>query len=116
MRDNSCCRNPTNRHEVYEAIFSDANTAEAVELQETAPPRERRPPMHHIVARRVQFGTALVQSMDGITASQWTCRALARDAGKANSYQPKWSCHFTRDKKPVIALLFFCSLGHDFAA
>ena len=70
------------------AIFSDANTAEAVELQETAPPRERRPPMHHIVARRVQFGTALVQSMDGITASQWTCRALARDAGKANSYQP----------------------------
>jgi len=26
------------------AICSDANTAEAVELQETAPPRERRPP------------------------------------------------------------------------
>ena len=43
--------------------------------------------MHHIVARRVQFGTALVQSMDGITASQWTCRAPARDTEKANSYQ-----------------------------
>ena len=43
--------------------------------------------MRHIVARRVQFGTALVPSMDGITASQWTCRALARDTEKANSYQ-----------------------------
>ena len=35
----------------------------------------------------VQFGTALVHSTYGITASQWTCRARARDAGKANSYQ-----------------------------
>ena len=35
--------------------------------------------MRHDVARRVQFGTALVQSMDGITASQWTCRARDRD-------------------------------------
>ena len=87
MRDNSYRRNPTNRHEVYEAIFSDANTAEAVELQETAPPRERRSPMRHDVARRVQFGTALVHSMDGITASQWTCLARARDTEKANSYQ-----------------------------
>ena len=65
----------------------DMNTDEAVELPETAPPRERRPPMRHDVARRVQFGTALVHSMDGITASQWTCRARARDTGKANSYQ-----------------------------
>ena len=43
--------------------------------------------MRHDVARRVQFGTALVHSKYGITASQWICRALARDAGKANSYQ-----------------------------
>ena len=69
------------------AISGDANTAEEVELQATAPPRVRRLPMRHIVARRVQFGTALVPSMDGITASQWTCRALARDTEKANSYQ-----------------------------
>ena len=43
--------------------------------------------MRHDVARRVQFGTALVHSTYGITALQWTCRARARDAGKANSYQ-----------------------------
>ena len=43
--------------------------------------------MRNDVARRVQFGTALVHSTYGITASQWTCRARARDAGKANSYQ-----------------------------
>ena len=43
--------------------------------------------MRHDVARRVQFGTALVHSMDGITASQWTCLARARDTEKANSYQ-----------------------------
>ena len=35
---------------------------EAVELEETAPPRERRSPMSHHVARRVQFGTAVVHS------------------------------------------------------
>jgi len=51
------------------AIFSDANTPEAVELQETAPPREQRPPMRHMVARRVKFGTALVHSSYGTTAS-----------------------------------------------
>lgn len=43
--------------------------------------------MRHIVARCVKFGTALVNSMDGITASQWICRARDRDARKANSYQ-----------------------------
>jgi len=51
------------------AIFSDANTPEAVELQETAPPREQRPPMRHMVARRVKFGTALLHSSYGTTAS-----------------------------------------------
>jgi len=40
-----------------------------VELQETAPPRERRPPMRHMVARRVKFGTALLHSPYGTTAS-----------------------------------------------
>lgn len=64
-----------------------ASTAEAVELEETAPPRERRSPMSHNVARRVQFDTAVAQSTYGMTVSQWTCRALARDAKKANSYQ-----------------------------
>ena len=39
------------------------------------------------VARRVQFGTALVHSTYGITASQWICWARARDTGKAKSYQ-----------------------------
>ena len=42
--------------------------------------------MRNDVARRVQFGTALVGSMCGFTASQWTCRALARDTEKANFY------------------------------
>ena len=31
---------------------------------------------------------ALLHLSHGIAASQWVCRALARDAGKANSYQP----------------------------
>ena len=43
--------------------------------------------MSHNVARRVQFDTAVAQSTYGMTVSQWTCRALARDAKKANSYQ-----------------------------
>jgi len=51
------------------AIFSDANTAEAMELQETATPRERRPRMRHMVARRGRSGTALVHPSYGTTAS-----------------------------------------------
>jgi hypothetical protein len=53
------------------AISIYANAAQAGERAETAPRRGRRSPMRKNVARRVQFGTALVQSMDGIT-SQWT--------------------------------------------
>ncbi len=41
----------------------------------------------HIVARHLHLSTAVVQSKHGASVSQRTCRALARDAGKANSYQ-----------------------------
>ena len=43
--------------------------------------------VRHIVARHLHLSTAVVQSRHGITVSWRTCRALARDAGKANSYQ-----------------------------
>ena len=64
-----------------------ANTAEAVELEETAPPRERSQPMRYIVARHLYLSTAVVSSKYGMTVSQWICWARARNAGKANSYQ-----------------------------
>jgi len=32
-------------------------------------------------------GPRIVHLTRGTTASQWTCRALARDTGKASSYQ-----------------------------
>jgi len=39
------------------------------------------------VARHLQFGTAVVHPTLGNAASQWICRAPARDTGKANSDQ-----------------------------
>jgi len=46
--------------------------------------------VRHRVARYLYLSTAvvLVQSRHGISVSRRTCRAPARDAGKANSYQP----------------------------
>ena len=43
--------------------------------------------MSHNVARHSYCSTALLHLSHGIAASQWICRAPARDAGKAKSYQ-----------------------------
>jgi len=43
--------------------------------------------MSHIVARHLHWSTAQLQWVHETVASQWICRASARDAGKANSYQ-----------------------------
>ncbi len=48
---------------------------------------EGESPMSHNVARHSYCSTALLHLSHGIAASQWICRAPARDAGKANSYQ-----------------------------
>ena len=56
--------------------------------EETTPQRGRRSPMCHNVARHSYCSTALLHLSHGIAASQWICRAPARDAGKASSYQP----------------------------
>ena len=47
---------------------------------------EGESPMCHNVARHSYCSTALLHLSHGIAASQWICRASARDAGKANSY------------------------------
>ncbi len=43
--------------------------------------------MSYNVARHLHCSTALLHISHGITASQWICRAPARDTGKAKSYQ-----------------------------
>ena len=48
---------------------------------------EGESPMSHNVARHSYCSTALLHLSHGIAASQWICRAPARDAGKASSYQ-----------------------------
>ena len=48
---------------------------------------EGESPMSHNVARHSYCSTALLNLSHGIAASQWICRAPARDAGKASSYQ-----------------------------
>ncbi len=39
------------------------------------------------VARHLQFSTAVLHETHGTAASQWICRVLSRDAGKAKSYK-----------------------------
>ena len=57
----------------------------------------------HIVARYLHSSTVVVQSRHGIIVSRWTCRALARDAGKASSYQsPREVCHYSANFNGII--------------
>ena len=61
------------------SIFRHANAAEGIgERAKTTPPRGRRSPMCHNVARHSYCSTALLDLSHGTAASQWICRARAR--------------------------------------
>ena len=65
-----------------------ANTAEAaVDLEETAPPRERRPPMRHIVSMHLRFAVQRCYIKRADLFVTLSCQAPARENGKAKSYQ-----------------------------
>ncbi|NDG65270.1 MAG: hypothetical protein EBY29_17705, partial [Planctomycetes bacterium] len=57
----------------------------------TTPQQRRWSPMRHIVARHLQFTTAVIHSTHGTAVSQWICRAPARDTLNTKFYQ--WRSH-----------------------
>ena len=60
--------------------------------------------MNHNVARHSYCSTALLHLSHGIAASQWICRALARDTEKANSYQHSTISNFRFATPPALFL------------
>ena len=65
---------------------------------------EGESPMSHNVARHSYCSTALLHLSHGIAASQWICRAPARDAGKASSYQHSTISNFRFATPPALFL------------
>ena len=65
---------------------------------------EGESPMNHNVARHSYCSTALLHLSHGIAASQWICRALARDTEKANSYQHSTISNFRFATPPALFL------------